>query len=809
MSPIERRIALWLVKYRWVLALLSVLVVLLSASGARFLYLDTDYKIFFSEENPYRVAHEYIEDTYVENQDVMFLIVPRNGQVFTKQSLQLIEQLTADAWTLPYSSRVNSVTNFQHTAADGDDLLVNYLVEDAHLLTPEDITRVGEIANSEKSLINVLLAKDHSLSGVNVLFETPDSSVKGDDWSSWEGFKARLFQSETSSHRDRGLVDKEIVLAATSLRDRFESLYPEIDIFLFGTVTVNDTFNEYALKDGKTLLPLMFVVIILGLLLFLRLASASKLGATTGTLSVLLVVVTSILMALGIAGWFGSSLDTVSSVAPTIILTLAIADCVHVLFNFLDAQAEGKSRVEAIEDSLTINLQPIFLTSLTTAIGFFSLNFSDSPPFRSFGSITGSGIIIAFLLCLFLLPALVTLLPVTATAKHTRNNKPYLLVLADWVISHYRIIFVSSLVFVAISCLFITRNQMNDSILTYFDDGSELVQAADLYEKHIGGFENLAYSISSGEEGGINEPAFLYQLDALCQWLEEQPKVTSVSCYTDIIKRLNQNMHGDDPRWYKIPESRELASQYLLLYELSLPFGLDLNTQLDTTKSSVRVNIVRYHELPQDLIVDEKRFSEYIAREFPALKATPGSSVPLMFAQLGKRNIESMFIGNVLALVLISLILIVALRSVGFGLLSLLPNIVPTLVALGAWGAFSGQVNMVVAVVFVIALGIVVDDTVHFLSKYLRSRRNDGMNAKDAIRKTFLQVGYPLLITTAVLSSGFFVLTASPFSLNSIMGGLVGLTIIIALVLDLLFLPSLLLVSNDCYKFLTAKRCKS
>lgn len=245
--------------------------------------------------------------------------------------------------------------------------------------------------------------------------------------------------------------------------------------------------------------------------------------------------------------------------------------------------------------------------------------------------------------------------------------------------------------------------------------------------------------------------------------------------------------------WYRLPDDRQLAAQYLLLYELSLPQGLDLHTLMDTDKSALRIDIRLRDKAPYEVIAAEKRYSQWLASNMPGVDATPGSSTSTMFAHMGQRNIDSMFTGNAVAVILIMLVLMLALRSWRLGLLSVLPNAVPAMITIGLWGHFHGQVNLAVALIFVVSLGIVVDDTVHFLSKYLRARRIRGYEPAEAIRYAFDTVGNALVITTLVLTAGFLVLTASQFQVNAIMGMLIAITIVVALVFDFAFLPGLLL----------------
>jgi len=294
-------------------------------------------------------------------------------------------------------------------------------------------------------------------------------------------------------------------------------------------------------------------------------------------------------------------------------------------------------------------------------------------------------------------------------------------------------------------------------------------------------------------EGGINEPAFLHKIDKFADWLRQQPEVAHVNTITDIFRRLSKNMHGDNKEWYILREQRELAAQYLLMYEMSLPYGLDLNNQVNIDKSATRI-IATLHNMSSNQMLDiEARTNAWLDNNIPEIKtdiASPG----LMFSHISKRNIISLLIGAALALMLISFILIAAFRSLKLGLISLIPNLLPAGISFGIWALINGQINLGISIVAGMTLGIVVDDTVHFISKYHRSRIEKGLNSPEAVRYAFSTVGTAIWITSAVLVSGFIVLSFSHFTVNSGMGLLTAITITVALLMDLFFLPPLLML---------------
>ncbi len=511
----------------------------------------------------------------------------------------------------------------------------------------------------------------------------------------------------------------------------------------------------------------------------------------TATFSVIFLIIFSIISALGLGIYAGIKLTPTSAMAPTIILTMAVADCVHLLITFLHNMRLGHEKKQAMQESLRINFQPIMLTSVTTAIGFLSLNFSDAPPFRDLGNIVAVGVLIAFLLSVTLLPALMTLLPVRVKIKQELDNSG-MQRLASFVIKRRKALLIGNSILALVLMSFIPLNEINDEFVKYFDESIEFRRATDFMNDNLSGIYNVEVSIDTGESGGISEPAFLTKIEQFKEWLYEQPEIVHVNSITDTFKRLNKNMHGEQQEWYKLPEKRDLSAQYLLLYEMSLPYGLDLNDQINIDKSGVRV-IASMENLSTKQMLDvERRLHNWMDVNFSEYTINAASPV-LMFSHIGQRNIIRMLIGSLAALVLISIILIVAFRSVKLGLISLIPNLIPAGMAFGIWGLIDGQVGLGLSVVTGMTIGIVVDDTVHFISKYRRAKVEKGLSSEEAVRYAFSTVGVALWVTSLVLVSGFVVLSTSSFLMNSGMGLMTAITIAVALTMDFLFLPPILM----------------
>ncbi|MGB1108797.1 MAG: efflux RND transporter permease subunit [Gammaproteobacteria bacterium] len=763
MNELERGLSRLIIQLRWLWVILMPLLVFFAAGGAQHLEFTNNYRVFFSADNPELRAFESLEKKYSQDDNVLFLLTPRETEstdsgVFQRQALTAIEELTERAWQIPYSTRVDSISNYQHTSAEEDDLLVRDLVENASELSADELAQRRDIASQEPLLRSRLITPDTLVTGVNVTVTLPR-------------------QDETKEV-------PAIVEHSRAIQADFATKYPEIDIRLGGMTMMNNAFSEASKADMGFLVPISFGVMLVLLALLLK--------GFVGTLVTTLVILLSIVSAMGLGGYTGFPITPPSASAPIIILTIAIANSVHLLVTYQQSMGAGHDRAETMMESLRVNLQPIFLTSLTTAIGFLSMNFSDAPPFRHLGNFVAYGVLASFLLSITFLPALMVIIPNKARTKGGALHHEAMERLGDWVVKQrHRLLLGMGAVIVALVAM-VPMNELNDVFVRYFDESIEFRRDADYQDKTLGGLYRIDYDLQTGEASGISEPKFLADMGSLVDWLRDQPEVVYVNGLTDIMKRLNKNMHGDDPSWYRLPERRDLAAQYLLLYEMSLPYGLDLNNQINVDKSATRISVGLRTLSTKQVLGFEQRVQAWMRANAPDLHSV-GTSPTIMFAHIGERNIRSMLGGTTVALILISGILVFALRSLKIGLISLAPNLVPAGMAFGLWGLLVGEVGLALSVVTGMTLGIVVDDTVHFLSKYLRARREKGLSSPDAVRYAFSNVGMALVITSIVLVGGFLVLALSNFELNSGMGLLTAVVISFALLADFLFLPPLLM----------------
>ncbi|MCW8900076.1 MAG: MMPL family transporter, partial [Gammaproteobacteria bacterium] len=475
----------------------------------------------------------------------------------------------------------------------------------------------------------------------------------------------------------------------------------------------------------------------------------------------------------------------------------------HVLISYFHSIRNGMNRNDALHESLRINLDPIFITSLTTIIGVLCLNFSDSPPFQDLGNMVALGVLIAFVLSMTLLPALITWMAIDKSQIHG-SGKLWMDNFANWVITQRHKILIVLSVFSIVIVSFVQNNVLTEEWHNYFDDSFEIRNTVENVNNNLSGVHYLRYLINSGKENGIHEPAYLNTIENFSNWVKQQDKVAHVTSLADISKRLNKNLHENQQSYYRIPDNRELAAQLFLLYETGLPRELNLDDLVNHNRDTTLVTVV-VHKTDSEFLLDlDRRAQNWLKQNAANYESGEATGLDMIFAHINHRNIRSLLKGTLVALVLISFVLIIALKSVRLGLISLIPNLVPAALAYGTWGIFVGKIDMSASIVICMSLGIVVDDTVHFLSKYLRARREKGYDVNEGMRYAFNTVGVALMITTAVLVSGFLVLAASHFSPTWVSGLLLAITLSYALLTDFLLLPPLLtILDSKIYKKVT------
>ena len=521
----EARFAEWVVAARWPIIAVSLFLVAAAASGSLLLEFSANYRMFFSQDNPQLLAFESLENTYGKGDNVLFMIVPDDRDATSEKALSAAVWLTERAWQTPYSTRVDSIANFQHTTADGDDLSVRNLVDSATLGDAKERSRIRAAALADPRLAGSLLARDGGVSAVIVTVKLPEE--------------------------DQVVRVPEVAEFAHDLAAEAEERYPGIDLRVVGTVIINHVFTQASVASQKMFLPASLAIMAVVLAVLTR--------GIIGVAATGLVMVFSVLAAMGLGGWIGLPFTPPTAPAPTIVLMIVVANCVHLLVTLLQRLRAGDPKRAAIVESVRVNLYPVTIASLTTALGFLSMNFSEVPPYRHLGTFVAFGVVASFALSVTFLPALLSLLPLRVSASG-RGDDPMMAAIADFVVRRRTVLLWGSAAVVLALLAAVPRNELNDVLVHFFDESVEFRRDTDFLDERLSGNTVLEYSVVSPGPDEIANPAFLADLSAFADWYRSQPETRHVRVITDTFRQLNKSMHGDDPGAYRLPASRELAS---------------------------------------------------------------------------------------------------------------------------------------------------------------------------------------------------------------------------------------------------------
>jgi len=566
------------------------------------------------------------------------------------------------------------------------------------------------------------------------------------------------------------------------LRDSLREEFPDVQIYILGGVLFElDSYNAQ-IKDAKFLQPLVLITCILLLWFCLRSLSFA--------LCLFVIAFATIGMTVGTWGWLGMQFNQISSLGPLVVLVIAIADGIHIVSVYAQGLHAGQSKLEAMKESLAVNIQPVTLATITTAMGFLSLNYCSSPGIYGFGNIIAIGVVWAFLLTFTLLPALTLLLPVSQSAKPL-GVKGFIEKVSQLVAEKGNQLFWGSVVFIVATLALLPLNNVDFNRYSFVDKDSDFHHVITALSEKIGNDQSLAYSIHSGEYYGITEVEFLKQVDDFSVWLEEQPEASFVTSYTDYLRSRNKSDNDDDEAYDRLPLDKLQVIDYLVGYQLIQEIEPSLEPIFNTDYSAIRLVVGTSNLSNLQLITFSERIDQWIADNVPDKYRVMHGDRNILFARLDRSITIELMQGFSLSFLLITLTMLVGLKSVRYGLLSTMPNLFPATIVFGFWGLFVGELSPYVLMLFSISIGLVVDDSVHILSKYITGRRT-GKTPEDAVNYSLDRAGSAITITTLSLALGTFILVFSNTFHFQNVALLLTPIIIAAWLLDLLFLPPLL-----------------
>lgn len=696
-----------------------------------------------------------LEAEYIDDMNILLVLKPNSGNVFDADSLTAIESLTNASWHIPSVTRVDSLSNFQHIYGDGDDLIVSALVEDAADLSEGERNRIRDIALSEPRIVNLLLAADGAAAAVNLL-----SNV------------------DLSDTANVGPVNA----AVEEMLDRIKAEHPNIEIYESGYVPMIIHWSKGSEIDMQRVFSVAMIIIITGLVYFFRSVKAMA--------AVMCITLLSVLIAVGALGLLQVQLSPPILMAALMIIVIGLADGIHICKGVMRSLAEGHDKTAAIVNAASSNVTPIALTSLTTTIGFLTFNFSGYDGIQTMGNFVAIGVMCAFVLSLSLLLALLCWCDLSAEKKSA--GIPMDQKINALASTRSKAVLLIAILVSVLGTASISFNTIDERMTRYLSEDYVFTVHLEAIQKHLTGTTSMIYNFNSGEAEGVSTPEFLAKVAAFSDWAADIPDVRHVSSITDTVKQLNKSMHGEDPNYYRLPKDRDLTAQYLLLYELSLPNGLDLGTSFNFDKSATRV-ILTVDDMSttraEQIVALNSQWLEQHAPEF-SRQAHSNSLSPLL---ANRAAVETSIASGITALLIIGAILLVTFRSLLAGALCAAAVLAPILITYGIWGLVSGTITLAAAITIGMVIGIAVDFSVHFMSKYLHALRVLNYCVPNSVSYALRMVTAPIVTSAVVLCAGFAVLSFSIFELNQILGQLTAICIFLSGVAALLVLPSALL----------------
>lgn len=744
-----------LIRRRWWLAMVTLLVSAFVISGVRFTELDSTDGAILAEGDPYKAEVDRVRADFPGSPSVLF-VFERSPDLFARPALEAMEDLTVSYTEVEGAVAVGSIMNRRLNESDANRYDRDYLFPLLDGLTDEDIADIREIALADEDLTRSQLSATGDLALASIKYTPPEDTQAG-----------RLAVA-------RSIID---------FRDRLRADHPEVNIYaLSGAMFELDGYNAQV-RDNQVLMPLVIVIAITLLWFCLR--------SLTSALALFVVSFASVALAVGSYGWLGIPFNQISNLGPIVVFVVAVAHGIHVVSIYAQGLHEGLGREAAMRESLAINLNPVTLATITTAIGFLSLNYCTSPGIYGFGNVVAIGVVWAYFLSLLVLPALILTLPTSKTPKPLGIAR-FIEAVKRVVATRERLLFWSWTVLIVATLAMLPLNKMDFSRLSFVDEDSDLHHVMTALAEKIGNDRALAYGVYSDSYYGITEAEFLAQVDAFSQWLEAQPEASFVTSYADLLRSMNLAENDDDPAFDRIPDDKLQIIDYLVNYQLVQEIEPSLEPIFNSDYSAIRLVVGTSDLTNREILAFNDRIEDWVDENIRTGMEVLHGDNSILMARLNQSITLELMQGFTLSLVLITLTLIVGLRSLRYGLLSIIPNLFPATIVFGFWGLFMGEIGPYVLMLFSISIGLVVDDSVHILSKYLVARRRDE-SPEVAVQYALDKGGSAITITTLSLAVGTFILVFSQTFYFQNVSLLLTPIIVVALLLDLFYLPTLLL----------------
>lgn len=745
-----------IISFKWIIALTIPLLAIALGFQLKNIEFDGSYRIWFGEDSQSLKNYDSFRAVFGNDDSIIIIFSDENG-VMNHKALGVIDRLTNRLWETKYISRVDSLTNYQYVHVndeDPDDILTENFIEDIDSLTSEQLMEKKKIALSEDMLVNRIISSDAKTTMIVGRLIPKAGNIFG------------------ASRTIKGFVEKYIA------EERKKTGY---EFLLAGGPIVNMTFSTLGKHDATTFTPMaLFIAMVLLWIIFKR---------PSGMLLSILVVIFTFVIVLAIQVLLGYKLNNFTANMPIFVIAIGIADAMHLYWIYLIGRRKGLDNHEAIHYSVEKNFLPIFLTSATTAVGFASLSISAVVPVETLGVATASAAILAFLITIVFVPAALAIINPRVRQKEIKKvqNKSshFASKYAELIIKYDTKIIIATLIIFGAIGIGLTKVRVDSNTVRYFKEDVPFRQTVQYIEAKLTGPMAYEVVIDSKKIDGIKSPEFMRTVEKFSyEFKTKYPDVRHTSSLVDVVKKFNEVIAGSKT----LPNDQNLIAQYLLLYSLSLPQGMEINDKMDVDERFLRLS-ASMNIVDTSLDLEMIEWAEKWWEKTPYSATVNGQTV--MFAHMQHDVTDTLIESIVLAITVVSIMMFFIFKSIRMVPLFIIPNVLPIVLVVGVMGWLGMTIDIGVAISGAIIIGVAVDDTIHFLVKYKEARKK-GYYFKDSLTYVMRYAGSAIIFTTIILSLAFVVFSFSQFTPNINFGIVTAIALVIAVIVDLVMLPAIL-----------------
>ncbi len=744
-------------KYKVKLIVIVTLIVMTLSISIKDISFEGSYRIWFNKDSKIIKDYDNFRETFSGDDTFVISFKDQNNDgIFNKKAIDTILKLTDEFKMIDGVQKVNTITNYQYISNEDDDIIIEDFIYDF-----DNLALKKELALKDKLILNQLISKD----GKTTMIAVKLSSSIG--------------------------ANEEVNIFVMKKLENIISQYENstgYKIYISGIPAITASLVTISQHDAMILMPLAVVVVVSLLFLLFR--------DITGVLIPSIVIVFTFLLVLSIQMFLGYKLNNFTVNIPSFISAIAIADSIHLFLAWAFYKIKNMENKEAVFMALKTNITPMALTSFTTAIGFASLGFSNIEPISTLGIAITSGAIIAFILSITIAPAILLLIPNSYKIKPIKflnliNTKGY----GSFIVKNDKKIVYTFIILFLIICYGLTNIKVDSNSIKYFKEDTVVRSGSNFIEKNITGSMIYEIILDSKIKDGIKNPKFLEKIILFEKEFKENFKnVTFTTSLKDIIVRMQEVLNKNSKDI--IPQNQNLVAQYLLLYSMSLPQGMEINDKIDTSEQFLRLSInSKIQDTSEDLAMIHwienwwKTNSNY---------STNIQGQTAIFAYMQSSVTDTLIISISLTLLIVAFSMFIIFRKyikLRMMWLFILPNIAPILLVAGIMGYIGINIDIGVAISAAVILGIAVDDTIHFFSKYFKIRETKTF--EQSIDYVISHSGNAMILTTFILSFTFSLFAVSSFIPNVNFAIVTVSALNIALLLDLVLLPALLSIFHN------------